>query len=99
MRGVEVRMTDHNRLEPALLVDEVDGRLVNVCDQVPENVSGIGLDEDRPLADPELLASCIGRRETGWVLCGLKGLGADVVDAWVMGVDLDGVFLEAGVVL
>ena len=43
MRGVEVRMADYNSFQAALAVDEVDSRLVDKRDEIPEHISLIRL--------------------------------------------------------
>tara|TARA_R110002003_G_scaffold589_7_gene20599 strand:- start:7491 stop:7811 length:321 start_codon:yes stop_codon:yes gene_type:complete len=51
MRGVEVRVRDDDGLEPALAVDKLDGRGVDEGDEIPEDVSVGGLEQDGALAD------------------------------------------------
>lgn len=56
MRGVKMRMADHNRLQPALLVDKINSCLVEKRNQVPENVAMGRLEQDSALAYTQLLA-------------------------------------------
>jgi hypothetical protein len=99
MRGVEMRMTNHNRLQPAFLVNKIDGWLVKEGDQVPEDVAVGGLQEDGALAYAELFARRCAVGQAGEELGGGLGLGGDEVDAGIVGVGLEVVFLggEGGV--
>lgn len=54
MSRIEVGMRNGNSFQTATLVDEVNGRLVEQADAVPEDVSMLGLDKDGALADGEL---------------------------------------------
>ena len=65
MRGVEVRMADHNRRQPALLVDEINSSLVEKRNQVPENISVRRLEQNGALAYTQLLAGGSAVGEAG----------------------------------
>lgn len=54
MRAVKVRMRNGNSSKTAPRVDEVNGLLVEQTDAVPENISGLGLDEYCALSDGDL---------------------------------------------
>lgn len=90
-----MRVANHNGLEPALALDEVDRCLVQERNQVPEYVARRRLQQDRALPDAELLARRGGVGEAGRQLCGRERLGRDVVDSGVVGVGLESVFLQA----
>jgi hypothetical protein len=94
MRGVEVRVRNDNGLEPALVVNKLDGRGVDEGDEIPEDVSVCSLDQDSALADAELFACGAGRCETGWEFGGCEGFGGDVVYAAIVDVGFKGVLLE-----
>lgn len=94
MRSVEVRMANHNRLQPALLINKINSRLIEKGDQVPENVAMGRLEQDGALAYTQLLAGGSAIGEAGGQFGGRFGRGGEVVDAVVVGVGLEGVFLE-----
>lgn len=54
MRAVKVRMRNGNSRKTAARVNEVNGLLVEQTDAVPENIPGLGLDEDCALSDGDL---------------------------------------------
>lgn len=99
MRSIKMRMANHNRAQPALLINKINSRFINKRNQVPENVSMGRLEQDRALAYPQLLAGGGAVGEAGGQFGGRFGRGGEVVDAGVVGVGLEGVFLggEGGV--
>jgi hypothetical protein len=54
MRAVKVRVRNGNSRKTAARLDKVNGLLVKQTDTVPENISGLGLDEYCALADGDL---------------------------------------------
>jgi hypothetical protein len=65
MRRPKVRVADHNRLQPALALDEIDRPVVEPGYEVPQDVPRVGLQEDRALADAELFGGGCGFAEAG----------------------------------
>ena len=65
MRRVEMRMANHNRLQPAFLINKIHSSLVEKGDKVPEHVAVGRLQEDGALADAKLLAGGGGVGEVG----------------------------------
>jgi hypothetical protein len=92
MRSIEVRMADRYGLEPALVLDVLHRFIVQVSDQVPQDISVRSLYKNSALADTELLFFAEGR--VYGVVAGV--LGSDVVDAGVVVVGTEGVFLGLG---
>jgi hypothetical protein len=77
VRPVKVRVADDNGFQAALGLDEVDGCVIEEGDEVPQDVARIGLEQDGPLADSELLPCGCRVGEAGGQLGGCEGLGGD----------------------
>lgn len=54
MRAVKVRVGDGNSRKTAARLDKVNSLLVKQTDAVPENISGLGLNEYCALSDGDL---------------------------------------------
>lgn len=74
MRGVVMRMRNHDRLKPAFLCDEVLGSLVEERDAIPQYVAIGCLDQDTALTDGDF-GFCEDTPEVLGVLDGLPFVG------------------------
>ena len=54
VRGVIVWVRYHNRLQPTFRIDEIDGRLINQGDHIPEYIAVRRAQQDGALADADL---------------------------------------------
>lgn len=93
MRRVEVRMTDHDCLQPSFLVDELHSLLVQEGDQIPKHVAVGCLQQDGALADAQLLACCRGVAESRGQFSRGQWLSCDVMDTVVVLVGLEFILL------
>ena len=50
-RPVEVRMTRRDRLQPAEVLDKLDGPLIKESGRIPQQIALAGRDDQPPLAD------------------------------------------------